>query len=173
MAAIARELERGRKLARDRGGFLEGPTGLTRAHQEGLSCSVQDGHDGEHAARQAHGRARLSFRGGPHGHAPCIPTTGSKARARAAVFLEGRRRWLDGLALFWLVKGAEEFVRFAHPITRLIQGRADPSRRLQWTGFLVRAAAPAARTLQQASAAPGATSSSSRLRKACAFAHAI
>jgi len=73
----------------------------------------------------------------------------------------------------WLVKGAEEFVRFAHPITRLPQGRADPARRLQWTSFLVRAAAPAARTLRRASAAPGATSSSSRLRKACAFAHAV
>lgn len=73
---------------------------------------------------------------------------------------------------FWLVKGAEECVRFAHPITRPTQGRADPARRLQWTGFPVRAAAPAARTLRTASAAPGATSSSSRLRKACASAHA-
>ena len=49
---------------------------------------------------------------------------------------------------FWLVKGAEEFARCARPITRPTQGRANPARRLQWTGFLVRAAAPAARALR-------------------------
>jgi len=60
-AAIARELGRGRKLARDRGSFLEGTTGSTRARREGLSGGVHDHHDEGHAARQAHSRARLSF----------------------------------------------------------------------------------------------------------------
>src|SRR5262245_44859580 len=46
-----------------------------------------------------------------------------------------------------------------------MQSCADPARRLQWMGFPVRAAAPAARTLRKASAAPGAASGSGRLRK--------
>jgi len=59
---MAHELEPGWKLARHRGGFLKGPTGLgPRARQKGLSGGVHDHHDQEHAARQAHGRARLSF----------------------------------------------------------------------------------------------------------------
>jgi hypothetical protein len=39
---MAHELEPGRKLARHRGGFLEGPAGLDRARQEGLSGVVHD-----------------------------------------------------------------------------------------------------------------------------------
>ena len=58
---MAHELQPGRKLARHRGSFLEGPTGLSRARQQGLSDGVHDQLDEEHAARQAHGRARLSF----------------------------------------------------------------------------------------------------------------
>ena len=58
---MAHELEPGRKLARHRGSLFEGPTGSTRARQKGLSGGVHDEHDEEHAARQAHGRARLSF----------------------------------------------------------------------------------------------------------------
>jgi hypothetical protein len=58
---MARELEPGRKLARHRGSFLEGPTGSPRARQQGLSGGVHGQLDQEYAARQAHGRARLSF----------------------------------------------------------------------------------------------------------------
>jgi hypothetical protein len=53
---MAHELEPARKLARHRGSFLEGPTGSTRARRP---CNRE--YDDEHAARQAHGRARLSF----------------------------------------------------------------------------------------------------------------
>jgi hypothetical protein len=97
---------------------IECPTGLRRARPESPSGGVHDQLDEEHAARQAYGGARLSFRGGP-------PTRPSFFKAGG----DGRwrRRWL----LAGYGKGAEEFVRFAHPITRPIQPCADSSRRLQ------------------------------------------
>jgi hypothetical protein len=80
---MAHDLEPGWKLARHRGGFLEGPTGSSRARQEGLSGVVHGQLDEEHAARQAHGRARLSFsEGGPRVHAPCEARTEQGARPR-------------------------------------------------------------------------------------------
>jgi hypothetical protein len=71
---MARDLEPGRKLARHRGSFLEGPTGSTRARQQGLSGGVHEELDEQHAARQAHGRAFTRLAGRAR----------SKARARAS-----------------------------------------------------------------------------------------
>ena len=73
--------------------FKARPAWATRASRA-VAGVVHDHRDCEHAARHAHGRARLCFRGGPRGHAPRTAHDGSKARARAAVVLEGRRRWL-------------------------------------------------------------------------------
>ncbi len=65
---MARELGPGWKLARHRGGLLEGEAGSTRARQEGLSGGVRDELDEEHAARQAHGCASsVSFGQAPAG----------------------------------------------------------------------------------------------------------
>jgi len=54
-----------------------------------------------------------------------------------------------GPAGSWLVKGAEECARFARPITRLPQGRADPARRLQWRRLDRSVAGEAARRLDR------------------------
>ena len=67
---------------------LKGPTGLRRARQEGLAGGLQGEHDEEHAARQAHDRARLSFH--KEGRAftrLASHATRSKACARASVFV--------------------------------------------------------------------------------------
>jgi hypothetical protein len=84
----------------------------SRARREGLSGGVRDELDAQHAARRPPSpcRARLASEEGPHGHAACIASDVSKPRARAAIFLEGRRRWQTAAgAGFWLVEGAEEF----------------------------------------------------------------
>jgi len=86
---MARELEPGRSPARHRGSFLAGPTGLGRARQQGLSGGVHGERDEEHAARQAHGRARLSsHKVGRAFTRLALLTARSKVRARASTFLE-------------------------------------------------------------------------------------
>jgi len=52
-----------------------------------------------HAARQAHDRARLSFRGGPRVHARCRPPGRGATRAPARPSFWRRRRWLVAPAL--------------------------------------------------------------------------
>jgi hypothetical protein len=84
---MAHELEPGRKLARHRGGFLEGEAGLVPRATEGLSGGGHDEHDEGHAARQAHGRARLSLQAVGHAFTRlALLTARSKARARARAF---------------------------------------------------------------------------------------
>jgi len=74
---------------------LDRATGLGRAHLDGLLGGVHDRLDAKHAARPTP-RVPEPLRGGPRVHAPCRrPRRGQRAR-RAAVFVEGRRRWLRG-----------------------------------------------------------------------------
>ena len=110
----------GARRAPARPSFLKGPTGLDRARLEGLSGGVHDALDKQHAARQAHRRARLSFSGALTVTALASQHDRRRAPRPRASFLEGRGRLLEGRHCFWLVKGAEECARFARPITRPI-----------------------------------------------------
>ncbi len=81
---MARELGPARKLARHRGDFLEGRTGLRRARQQGLSGVVHEQRDEAHAARQAHGRARPDLQAEGRAFTRLARRARSKARARAS-----------------------------------------------------------------------------------------
>jgi hypothetical protein len=80
---MAHELGPGRKLARHRGDFLEGRTGLRRARQEGLSGGVHEQRAEAHAARQALGRARVSSQMAGRSFTRLAKRAWSKARAPA------------------------------------------------------------------------------------------
>ncbi len=88
-AAMAHELQHGRKLARHRGSFLEGPTGLVpRAPGGPVRRCARSPRRGARRPPGPRPRAPELSQGGARVHAPCIATTSSKARARASVFLE-------------------------------------------------------------------------------------
>lgn len=149
-AAMAHELGPGRKLAHHRGSFLEGPAGSTRARQEGLSGGMHDELDVQHAARQAHGRARLSFSAVGRAFTHLARRGRSKARARASGVSFGRAP-----AEVAAASAAEPAPRrrlrarrsspLRGPITRPYLRSGLSARRLHSTCFPVRAPAPGAR----------------------------
>lgn len=168
-AAMAHALEPGRKLARHRGSFLEGPTGSTRARQQGLSGGMHEHHDEEHAARQAHGRARLSSQKEGRAFTRLARRARSKARARASSVSFGQAP--AGVAAASALEPAPRRQLRARrssplrgPITRPYLRSGLSARRLHSTCFPVRAPAPGARTLRRQAARPGATAGSALRR---------
>ena len=154
----------GARRAPARPSFLKGPTGLDRARLEGLSGGVPDEPDDQHAARQAHGRARPSFSGALAVTALASQHDRQRAPRPRASFLEGRRRWLVAAGSgFWLAKGAEEFAPSGLDNATYTRSRYSSAALAsdEPPGAGGRASRPHP---SPASAAPGATSSSSRLR---------
>jgi hypothetical protein len=88
------------------------------------------------------------------------------ARHRGALFMgpAALPRW--PLALLLLAGPGRGGVRASRPITRPMSSRAGPARALHFSPFLVRAAAPAARTPWPARSAPGATASTAAIEEA-------
>jgi hypothetical protein len=145
--------------------FLEGPTGSTRARQKGLSGGLRGERPEEHAARQAHGRARLGSQKEGRAFTRLARRAWSKARARASSVSFGQAP--AGVPAAPAVEPAPRRPLRARrssplrgPITRPYLRSGLTARRLHSTSFPVRAPAPGARTQSPASGAPGPTASS-------------
>jgi hypothetical protein len=144
----------------------------TRARQGGLAGVVRVEHDQEYAARQAHGRARLSSHEEGRALTRLAKRARSRARARASSVSFGQAP--AGVAVASAVEPAPRRPLRARrssplrdgeaalrgPITRPYLRSPLSSRRLHSIIFPVRAPAPGARTPRRASGAPGPTASS-------------
>ena len=161
----------GRKLVRHRGSFLEGPTGLgPRAPGEPVRRRARSPRRG---ARQAHGRARLSFEKEGRAFTRLARRGRSKARARASSVSFGQAP--AGMAAASAVEPAPRQQLRARrssplrgPITRPYLRSGLSSRRLHLVVFLVRAPAPGARTHRRQAARRARPQAPAHSLKRCA-----